>query len=57
VKRGRRPLDPRDPSVSLTVRLPSRQFDALCRRALQAQTSVPAEVRRVLRRAQKRISK
>jgi hypothetical protein len=52
--RGRPPLDVRDPSVSLTVRLPSKAFDDLARRALATRQSVPALVRRSL---EKRIFK
>jgi hypothetical protein len=47
-KPGRPPVDPTDRSVSLTLRLPSKAYDALCVRALKAHRSVAAEVRRVL---------
>ena len=43
--RGRPPIDPTDRSVSLTVRLPSKQYDALVRRALDARRSVAAQAR------------
>ena len=56
-RRGRPPLDSDDPSVCVTIRLPSKHFDALARRALQTRQSVPALVRRSLQREQKRTFK
>jgi hypothetical protein len=49
---GRPPIDPTDPSVSVQVRLPSKQFDDLCRRALHARRSLPAQVRLMLKARQ-----
>ena len=40
-KRGRPALDPSDPSVTLTIRLPSKEFDALARRAARP-PAIPA---------------
>jgi hypothetical protein len=45
---GRPPLDDDDPSVSVSVSLPSKQFDALCKRAQREDVSVPAIIRRDL---------
>jgi len=47
--RGRPPLDAADPSVSLTIRLPSKEFDALARRALALRQSLPAIIRQQLK--------
>jgi len=49
-RRGRPPLDDTDASVPLTVRITTRRFDALARRALQTKQSVPSLVRRALER-------
>jgi hypothetical protein len=43
---GRPPIDPTDRSVSLSVRLPSKQYDALVQRALDARRTVAEQVRR-----------
>lgn len=42
---GRPRLDPADTSVPLSLRLPSRQYDALVQRALDARRSVAAQAR------------
>jgi hypothetical protein len=48
-KRGRPPLDVTDRSVPLTVRLPSRHYDALVQRALDARRTVAEQARREFR--------
>jgi hypothetical protein len=50
-RRGRPPLDPNDPSINISISLPSRQFDAYCKRALREGTSLPEAIRRQLARA------
>lgn len=50
---GRPPLDDADPSVGVTVRMPSKQFDALAQRALKARVGVPELIRRALGPAKK----
>jgi len=45
---GRPPLDDADPSGQVTLRLPSKQLDAFCRRALREDVSVPEIIRRDL---------
>ena len=51
VKRaGRPPLDPDDPSVSVTVRLPSKQFDATQKQADEAQMTLADWIRKMLAR-------
>jgi hypothetical protein len=45
---GRPPLDPNDPSVRVTLKIPSRHYDALYARASGARTSVPEMIRRML---------
>jgi hypothetical protein len=47
-RRGRRPLDPEDGSVTASVRLRARDYDALCRRARLLQTSLSDVIRREL---------
>jgi len=47
---GRPPLDPDDPSVHVGVKLPSKQYDDLARRALREDVSVPEIIRRDLDR-------
>ena len=49
-RRGRKPLDPNDPTVSLCLRMPSKQYDALDRLARQYRLSTPELTRRLLRR-------
>jgi hypothetical protein len=46
--RGRPPLDPHDPSVDVHVRVPSRQYDALYRRARDARLTVAEYLRVVI---------
>lgn len=46
--RGRPPLDPDDPSVSVHVRLVSKQYDVLYRRAKREGASVAATLRHVV---------
>jgi len=46
---GRPPIDPTDRSVYLTVAIPSRRFDALCKRASDSQRTVAAQVRAELK--------
>lgn len=54
VKRPGRPaLDPGDRTVPVTVSLPAKQFDALCRCALREGVSLPAFLRRYLPRLNK----
>lgn len=48
-KSGRPPLACDDPSVSVTVKFPSREFDAMCVRAIRCALSVPELIRRELR--------
>lgn len=50
---GRPPLDEDDPSVSVSVSMPSKQFDAICKRAQHEDESVPAIIRRDLDAANK----
>jgi hypothetical protein len=49
-KRGRPPIDPTDHTVSTHVRLPSREFDALCQLAQREHLSLPELIRRALAR-------
>ena len=49
-KPGRKPLDPRDPSVPVCFKIPGRQYDALYQRAQEQRTSIGAVIRRSLRR-------
>ena len=48
---GRPPLDPHDPSVPVTVSLPSKQLKAAQQQADQERVSVQDWIRRVLRDA------
>jgi hypothetical protein len=45
---GRPPLDEDDPSVSVSVSMPSKQFAAICKRAQREDVSVPEIIRRDL---------
>jgi predicted HicB family RNase H-like nuclease len=45
---GRPPLDPHDPAVEFSLRLPSKRYDALYRQAREAHVSVAELVRRLL---------
>jgi Arc/MetJ-type ribon-helix-helix transcriptional regulator len=48
-RRGRPPIDPDDPSVTLNVRLPSHQFDQLCHRAHAGRRGVSEVVRALVK--------
>jgi hypothetical protein len=50
---GRPPLDDEDPSVSVSISMPSKQFAAFCKRARHDDESVPAIIRRDLNTANK----
>jgi hypothetical protein len=45
---GRPPLDEDDPSVKVSISLPSKQYDAICARALRDHISIPEAIRREL---------
>lgn len=47
-RQGRPPLDPDDPSVKVTISLPSKHFDAMCARAHREHVSLPEVLRRAL---------
>jgi len=48
---GRPPMDPADPeTVSIQVRVPSRQYDALYARATAQRVTIPELLRRAARR-------
>jgi hypothetical protein len=48
-KRGRPPIDPADPvSVSLHVRVPAKQYDALCQQLRRTRETVSTLLRRGL---------
>ena len=47
---GRPPLDRDDPSIKLSLRLPSKRYEALCRAATSQRTTVPELIRRSLAR-------
>ena len=47
---GRRPLDPHDRSIGVTLRLPSKQYDALAQLAVQHRVSLAALTRFAVRR-------
>lgn len=49
-RNGRPPLDDHDPSVAVTFRLPSRQYDELVHRANRDRVSVADAVRRAVSR-------
>jgi hypothetical protein len=53
-KRGRPPLDVSDPSVTVLVRLPSKQYDAMFDQARRQRLTVPEVIRRRLRPAKPR---
>jgi len=46
--RGRKPLDAADPSVGICVKVPSREYAALLRRAAALRRTVPEHIRRTL---------
>jgi len=45
---GRRPLDPRDPSVQICVSVPSKRYDQLYQTAAGARMTVPELIRQSL---------
>lgn len=45
---GRPPLDPDDPSVQVSLRLPSKQFDATQKRADEARMTIAEWIRKML---------
>ena len=47
---GRPPLDPDDPSTTVNVRLPGREYDRLYTIAQQQRLTVPEMIRRALAR-------
>jgi hypothetical protein len=50
-KRGGRPaIDPENPTVSITVRVPLKQYEILCRQATVARCSLPEHLRRLVTR-------
>jgi hypothetical protein len=50
---GRPPLDEDDPSVSVSISLPSKKFAAICKRARREDVSAPEIIRRDLDRSNK----
>jgi hypothetical protein len=48
---GRPPLDPDDVSMKVTITLPTRRFDQLCKAAQEEHASVPELIRRLIDRA------
>lgn len=52
---GRPPLDRTDRSVVVSLALPGRAFDQVCRRAVAARVSVPELIRRALHADNKKI--
>ena len=50
-KRGRRPLDPTDPSVRLSFRLTTKQYDEAYKRATAARLTLAEYLRAVVARA------
>jgi hypothetical protein len=50
LRKGRPPLDAADPSVKVTISLPSKAFDAFCALARRQDMSVPEVIRRALYR-------
>lgn len=52
--RGRPRIDPDDPAITVTVRLPSKQFDAYCKSAQRLSVSVPEVIRRTLKAGRRR---
>ena len=49
---GRPPLDRSDPSVVVSLALPSRTFDLMCKRARVERLTVPEVIRRALRNSE-----
>lgn len=50
-RNGRPPLDASSPSERITIKLPGKQLDDLCRQAYHQQVSVPEIIRQKLRQA------
>lgn len=48
---GRPPLDRADKSIAVSLALPARMFDRLCRAAAVERVTVPEMIRRALRRS------
>jgi hypothetical protein len=55
-RRGRPPLDATDPSVDVSTRLPSKQFDQLSTLAHRHRLTVAALTRRVLQQVLRKAS-
>ena len=53
---GRPSLDPSDPSVRLTLTLPTKRYDAVYRTATAARQSVPEYLRAMLSRELKNLN-
>jgi hypothetical protein len=51
---GHPPLDDDDASVPVHVKMPSKQYDETYDRAQRARVSVPEQIRRDMREAEKR---
>jgi|KBSSwiStaDraftv2_1062776.scaffolds.fasta_scaffold09316_8 hypothetical protein len=51
---GHPPLDDEDDSVPVCVKMPSKQYDDAYKRAKHARVSVPEQIRRDMREAEKR---
>jgi hypothetical protein len=47
-RRGRPALDETDPSVNISIRVPSKQYDKMFAEASRQRTTIPALIRRVL---------
>lgn len=47
-RKGRPPLDAADPSVKVSISLPSKAFDEFCALARQQDMSVPEVIRRAI---------
>jgi len=47
---GRRPIDPENPAVSVTFRLPLKHYNRLYQQAAAARCSVAEQVRRLVTR-------
>jgi hypothetical protein len=54
---GRPPIDEDDDSVRVSITLPAKHFDSLCRQALRDDISVPEVIRRELAPRQKTLQK
>ena len=47
---GRRPIDPENPAVSVTFRLPLKQYNRLYQQAAESRCSLAEQVRRIVTR-------